>query len=77
MNNIEIIEEDQEKDLGIVFQKDLKYSQHISSKINKANSILGLIRRSFNHLDQFTFLRLYTALVRPHLEYGNTVQSGV
>ena len=73
MNNTELHEVNEEKDLGILFQKDLKFSQHISSKINKSNSILGLIGRSFSYLDRYTFVKLYTALVRPHLEYGNTI----
>ena len=45
-----------------MFQKDLKLSQHISSKINKPNSTLGLINRTFSYIDQPTFLKLYTAL---------------
>ena len=73
MNNLEIAEDEQEKDLGIMFQKDLKFTQHISGKISKANSTLGLISRTFSYIDQPTFLKLYTALVRPHLEYGNTI----
>jgi hypothetical protein len=47
MNNTEFHEVNEGKDLGILFQKDLKFSQHISSKINKSNSILGLIGRYF------------------------------
>lgn len=73
MNNIDLQEVNEEKDLGIIFQNDLKFSQHISGKINKANSILGLISRTFCYLDRFTFLKLYTSLVRPHIEYGNTI----
>ena len=49
---------------------DLIFDKHISNKINKANGIVGLIRRSFIHLDEESFLRLYKALVRPHLEYA-------
>ena len=29
--------------------------------------------RSFSYLDRYSFVKLYTALVRPHLEYGNTI----
>ena len=47
----------------------------ISSKISKANNILGAIRRSFSYLDETTLLQLYTALVRPILEYANPVWS--
>ena len=41
--------------------------------MNKANSILCVIRRSFEYLDARTFRLLYTSLVRPHLEYANVV----
>ena len=36
--DIESVEE--EKDLGVIFQKKLKFSNHIASKVNKANSTL-------------------------------------
>ena len=41
--DIESVEE--EKDLGVIFQKDLKFSNHIASKVNKANSSLSLVTR--------------------------------
>jgi len=41
----------------------------------KANKILGLIRRTFDHLDREMLSQLYRGLVRPHLEYGNLVWS--
>ena len=34
---------------------------------------MGLIHRTFTHLDETTFLLLYKALIRPHLEYANVV----
>ena len=34
---------------------------------------MGLIRRTFTYIDEPTFLMLYKALVRPHLEYANSV----
>ena len=36
---------------------------------------MGLIRRSFAYLDETFFVKLYTALVRPHLEYAQSVWS--
>ncbi len=47
----------------------------MSTQVNKANRILGLIRRTFTYLDKDTFLKLYKALVRPHLEFPNAVWS--
>ena len=36
---------------------------------NKANRIMGLVRRSFRYLDNNIFTKLYKALVCLHLEY--------
>lgn len=60
-----------EKDLGVILDCKLTFEEHMWSKIKKANSIMGIIRRSFTYLDETTFLHLYKSLVRPHLEYGN------
>ena len=37
--------------------------------MNKANRIFGLIRRSYQYLDRESMKMLFTALVRPHLEF--------
>ena len=65
----------EEKDLGVIMDSDLNFEQHILSKVNKANSIMGLIRRSFNFLDGYLFKKLYVTFVRPHLEYAQSVWS--
>ena len=62
-----------EKDLGVTFDTDLTFEEHITSKINKANAIMGLIRRSFSFLDKTFFKKLYVTFVRPHLEYAQSV----
>ena len=41
----------EETDLGVTIDHELKFEDHISKKVNKANSIVGLIRRSFAYLD--------------------------
>ena len=66
---------DQEKDIGVIVDSQLKFHSHISDKVNKANNVMGIIRRSFSHLDDEMFLKLYKALVRPHLEYAAVVWS--
>ena len=63
----------EEKDLGILFDEYLNFDKHIQKVINKANQMLGIIKRTFTRLDKETFLLLYKSLVRPHLEYGNIV----
>jgi hypothetical protein len=41
--------------------------------VNKANSIMGLIRRTYTYLDEQSFKYLFQALVRPHIEYAEAV----
>ncbi|XP_076448651.1 uncharacterized protein LOC143285278 [Babylonia areolata] len=62
-----------EKDLGVVVDSQLTFKDHVSQTTSKANKILGVIRRSFDHLTEHTFIQLYKALVRPVLEYGHSV----
>jgi len=61
------------KDLGVTFQSDLSFKNHITEKINKANNMLGIIKRNFRNINQDTFVMLYKLLVRCHLEYANSV----
>ena len=57
----------QEKDLGVTVDSAMSFEEHISKKLKTANSIVGLIRRSFSFLDAKSFVKLSTAFVRPHL----------
>ena len=66
---------EEEKDLGVTFDPSLTFSQHCEIAATKANCKLGLIRSSFTYLDLDTLTALYKSLVRPHLEYCNTVWS--
>ena len=54
-------------------EKDLGVTIDISAKVKKANSIVGLIRRTFSFLDCKLFKKLYTTFVRPHR--GSVVSS--
>ena len=49
-HQLEIV--DPEKDLGVTTDIELIFDKHISDKITKAIGIVGLIRRSFIHLDE-------------------------
>ena len=63
----------EEKDLGVVFDPELKFDSHITAAIGKANRMLGIIRRTFSGIKNKIFIKLYKSLVRPHLEYGNQI----
>ena len=64
-----------EKDLGVLVDAELTFADHISEKVNKANSMLGVIKRSFACLSPSTLRVLYTTFVRPHLEFAQSVWS--
>ena len=70
INGIQIEREEIIKDLGVYFDSRLTFDAHINDKINKAYSILGIIKRNFNSLSHEAFLSMYKALVRSHLEYA-------
>ena len=66
VGGIEIEHTFEEKDLGLVIDSELTFADHIAQKVKKANSIVGIIRRSFASLQKDTFIKLYTAFVRPY-----------
>lgn len=73
MSNIILEETKEEKDLGVIVDKELKFNKHLANAVNKASRMLGLVRTTFTCLDETTIPKLFNALVRPHLEYGNVI----
>ena len=66
-------ETESEKDIGVKFDNELKFENHINLKIKTANTMAGLIRRSYRYLNKETFVPLYKALVRVHFDYATSV----
>ena len=60
---LEIIKE--EKDVGVIIDNRLKFHTNTSAAIKKPNSILELIKRSFDTFDEDTLPLLFTSMVRP------------
>ena len=58
----------EEKD-GVIIDHKLNFSSHTVTQVKKTNKMMGLIRRSYTHLDITSFRYLFSSLVRPHLEY--------
>jgi len=66
----ELEEVNEERDLGVMMQDNLKVGSQVSNAVKKANRVLGMIGRTFVHKDKDIIVRLYKPLVRPHLEYA-------
>jgi hypothetical protein len=47
-----IEQSDGEKDIGVFVDENFSFNKHIQNQVNKANSIMGLIRRTYAYLDE-------------------------
>ncbi|XP_065675842.1 uncharacterized protein LOC136092051 [Hydra vulgaris] len=63
-----------ERDLGVHIDSSLLFSKHTTIQVNKATQIIGIIKRTFtSYPDILSFKKLFSALVRPHLEYCGSI----
>ena len=59
--------------VSLLIDNKSTFKEHITDKIKKANTMLGLIKRNFRYLDEKNFLLLYKSLVRSQLEYASCI----
>ena len=69
LNDKKLKESESERDLGVIIDKNLKFSDHCNKVANMANVTLGMIKRTISCKSKSIITRLYKALVRPQLEY--------
>ena len=69
LGNAELKSIVKEKDLGIIIDNTLKFSEQCSTAVKCANRTLGLIKRTIKSRSKDVIVKLYKALVRPKLEY--------
>ena len=58
------------KDLGVDMSSNLTWSYHVDLTVNKANRVLGLLKRTVGCNNIVIFSMLYKSLLRPILEYA-------
>ena len=51
----------------------LTFETHITKKANKANGMIAVIKKSFTKVTKQVFLNIYKCLIRPHLEFANSI----
>ena len=66
---------DNERDLGVVVDKQLKFHCHTKAQVSKANQALGLIKQTISSVYSLVVKKLYPALVCLHLEFGYPVSN--
>jgi hypothetical protein len=65
---LKVVEE--ETDVGIVIQQNLKPAKQCQRAANTAGAVLRTVQRNFHFRDKHVFVRLYKQYVRPHLEFS-------
>ena len=75
LKNQSIKEVTSAKYLGITITNKLTWSTHINSITNKALLTKAFLQRNLRSCTSHTKLQCYTTMIRPILEYANTVWS--
>ena len=69
-----LVKTDHYKYLGLNLSPDLSWSHHIDLICTKTRKLVGMLYRNFyKYSSSPTLLKLYKALIRPHLEYAGVV----
>ena len=76
-NNNELTNVKTHKHLGLVLSDDLKWDNHIDNIVKTAGKRVDVLSRLMFKLDRHTLEILYTAFIRPTLEYGDVLLSNI
>jgi hypothetical protein len=69
LGNVMLSSSDEERDLGVLVDKSMKFSDHVNNIVSTSNAVLGMIKRNITCKNKNIVTRLYKALVRPKLEF--------
>ncbi len=75
LNGTKLAVTEEEKDVGVQINKNLKPANHCKRVSLGAEAVLKQITRNFHYRDRRTFIKLYKQYVRPHLEFASPAWS--
>ena len=58
-----IVQRDDHKDLGVTFDEKLDFGLHVADNVNKAYSMLWLIKTNFKDIGAEAFVTLYNTSI--------------
>jgi hypothetical protein len=75
INGVLLEESFEEKDLGIIINPELNWDKQIIKVCSQATQLSKQLSRCFKYKSVDVIKKLYTSLIRPKLEYANTIWS--
>ena len=73
LNNIQVERASHQKNLCIILDEKLNFKEHIDSTILKVNKAIALLKKLRYSLPRKLLITIYKALLRPLLDYGDTI----
>ena len=64
-----------EKDIGVHVDDNISFKDHVYNKITKANAVMGIIRRTFDYLDQNMFLQILKCSTTTHRDISSNMDA--
>ena len=73
MNDVELLQVESYKSLGLILDDKLNFSKHCSKVANNLSRVNYLLAKNKYFLDSKTKIQLYYSLAYPHLTYNNVI----
>ena len=72
-NNTNVKQTAFQKHLGLIFDSQLSFEEHLKTIFSKVNKTIGVIRKLRNSSPRPSLMTLYKSFIRPHLDYGDII----
>ena len=73
-NNVQVQRANQQRHLGIILDENFNFKSHIDKVLTTASKSIAVITRLPNSLPRKSLITIYKGIVRPHLNYGDTLR---